>query len=117
MPAGIAVSDADLGLVGESIHPGFEAVRYVVVTNQFGADKVSLYVLGRLKDGYTVADLAPAAMEVPTGVREGGASPLQAPGETGPVQPPAGQPVPEQTTPGEADPQSSPKASDDQAGG
>ena len=79
LPAGVAVSDEELGLVSGSVHPAFKPTRYVVVTNQFGLDKVSLYVMGQLREGYTVADLAPAAMAVPTGVREGGASPLQAP--------------------------------------
>lgn len=86
LPAGVAVSDEDVGLVAKSVHPGFEAYRYVVVTNQFGARKVNLYVLGRLREGYTVADLAPAATAVPVGVREGGAAPLQQPAGAVPDQ-------------------------------
>lgn len=89
LPVGVAVSDDELGLVAQSVHPGFEAYRYVVVTNQFGVNKVNLYVLGRLREGYTVADLAPAATVLPQGVREGGPSGLQAPGGQEPTAEPA----------------------------
>jgi DNA-binding beta-propeller fold protein YncE len=68
LPAGICVSDERLDLTSGWVHEGFEPLRYVVVTNQFGANKVNLYVLGRLRDGWAVADLAPSAINVSQGV-------------------------------------------------
>lgn len=70
LPAGICVSDEGLDLIKDEIHPGFEPVRLVAVTNQFGPDKVSLYCLGRLRDGWTVAQLATSQLEVSEGVGE-----------------------------------------------
>ena len=74
LPAGICVSDDRLDLVKDLVHEGFEPKRYVAVTNQFGPAKVSLYVMGQLRPGYSVADLAPASVEVSEGVGQNEAS-------------------------------------------
>jgi sugar lactone lactonase YvrE len=65
LPAGIAVSDDGLHLFDDMVHPAFDATRLVIVTNQFGPNKVSVYALGRLREGYTVEDLMPITDEVP----------------------------------------------------
>jgi len=70
LPAGICVSDDEVGLEAPRIHPGLEPRRFVVVTSQFGVEKVSLYVRGDLRAPYTAADLAKAAATVSTGVGE-----------------------------------------------
>ena len=70
LPAGICVHDGDLDLFAQYIHPAFEAQRLVVVTNQFGDNKVSVYALGHLKAGKTVADIANTQGLVPTGTGE-----------------------------------------------
>jgi hypothetical protein len=64
LPAGIDVHGDDLELFEPDIHPAFEAQRLVLVTNQFGLNKVSVYALGRLREGRTIADIAPFAAAV-----------------------------------------------------
>ncbi len=64
LPAGIADSDGDVDLFSADIHPAFEASRLVLVTNQYGLNKVSVYALGRLKAGKSIADIAPQAADV-----------------------------------------------------
>ncbi len=68
LPAGICVSEEGLEYFKEDIHPGFDAKRLIVVTNQFGDQKVGVYALGTVKKGYTAADLAAAAASIPAGV-------------------------------------------------
>ncbi len=68
LPAGIAVTSGGLDLFKDKIHPGFAAKRVVVVTNQFGPNKVSVYVLGERRAEYSAQDLASAAAPVETGV-------------------------------------------------
>ncbi len=60
LPAGICVDDGDLDLFQQYVHPAFQAERLIVVTNQFGGEKVSVYALGHLKPGKTVADVSAA---------------------------------------------------------
>jgi len=57
-PTGVCVSDTDLDLFKEYIHPDFDAKRLVIVTNNTGAHKINVYALGELKPGKTVADVA-----------------------------------------------------------
>ncbi len=59
LPAGLALVEnpADMQLFAQYIHPDFEAQRLVIVSNQFGADKVAVYALGQLKPGRTVAGI------------------------------------------------------------
>jgi DNA-binding beta-propeller fold protein YncE len=68
LPAGIAVSKNLTNMGPDAIHPGFEAKRLVVVANQFGNSKVSVYAMGYLRDGYTAADLAKSSIAVSAGV-------------------------------------------------
>ncbi|USN99289.1 MAG: hypothetical protein H6810_01020 [Phycisphaeraceae bacterium] len=57
LPAGLCVSDDSVDAFRDLIHPGFDAYRIIAVTNQFGEQKVSVYALGRRKDGWSIADL------------------------------------------------------------
>jgi hypothetical protein len=68
LPAGIAVSDDGLDLFKDLAHPGFEPRRLIVVTNQFGSDKVSVYLLGTMRSGWTAQQLAAASAPVSSGV-------------------------------------------------
>jgi sugar lactone lactonase YvrE len=58
MPTGICVSDTDVDLFAQFVHPAFQAQRLVIVTNNLGPDKINVYALGELKPGKTVKDIA-----------------------------------------------------------
>jgi len=60
LPAGLDVHEGDMDLFEKLIHPAFQADRLILVTNQFGRAKISLYAVGHLKEGKSVADIAPA---------------------------------------------------------
>ncbi len=94
LPAGICVSDDAIDLFKDRIHPGFQPKRYVVVTNQFGSTKVSLYAMGALKNGFTAKDIAAATAKIPTGLGDGAKSILQNPIPGTEVAPPPGEPAP-----------------------
>ena len=68
LPAGVAVHEGDMDLFAKYVHPDFDAQRLVLVTNQFGDNKVAVYALGHLKAGKTVADLAPSRLQFEAGV-------------------------------------------------
>ncbi|MFG0286305.1 MAG: hypothetical protein ACF8R7_17975 [Phycisphaerales bacterium JB039] len=70
LPAGICVAEdpADVKALAGEVHPGFEPKRVVLVTNQFGPAKVSAYVLGQRREGWTVAELSSSAAAVDAGV-------------------------------------------------
>ncbi|MGN6369243.1 MAG: hypothetical protein ACTHN5_13360 [Phycisphaerae bacterium] len=57
MPVGICTTDSDVDLFQKYSHPDFEVQRLVLVTNNVGTAKISVYGLGVLKPGKTVADL------------------------------------------------------------
>lgn len=87
LPAGLAVHEADLDLFDRYIHPAFEAQRLVLVTNQFGNQKVSVYAVGRLKPGRTLADIAPARALIVEGAEAGpNGAPAPSPDESDPPQ-------------------------------
>lgn len=67
LPAGIAVSDEGLDLFRDRLHPGFDAKRLVVVSNQFGPAKVVVYALGQRRPEYSAQDMAAAMAKLPTG--------------------------------------------------
>ena len=67
LPAGVAVCEDSLDLYADRIHPGFAAKRLIVVTNQFGNDKVVVYAMGELRPGHTAQELASVAATIPTG--------------------------------------------------
>ncbi len=68
LPAGIGVCEGGAEIFGEAIHPGFQAERLIVVANQFGLPKVSVYAMGKPRTGYSAADLAKSAVAVSSGV-------------------------------------------------
>jgi hypothetical protein len=70
LPVGITVHDSDLDLFQRYIHPAFEAQRLILVTNQFGDNKVAVYALGHLKAGKTVADISASQGVVPSGTED-----------------------------------------------
>jgi len=67
LPAGIAVHEGDLDIFSAYISPAFQAERLVLVTNQFGDNKISVYAMGHLKPGKTVEDIGGSQGLVPTG--------------------------------------------------
>jgi hypothetical protein len=67
LPAGISIHDGDLDVFAKYVHPAFEPQRLILVTNQFGDNKVSVYALGHLKAGKTVADISNTQGIVPSG--------------------------------------------------
>ncbi len=75
LPAGVECYDGDLDLFDDYVHPAFEAQRLVLVTNQFGNNKVSVYAIGQLKEGRTVQDIATVRAEQDTGMLGEGESP------------------------------------------
>lgn len=68
LPAGIAVCEDSTELFKDMLHPGFEAKRVVLVTNQFGNNRVAVYAMGQPAKGYTGADLSKSAAAVSAGV-------------------------------------------------
>ncbi len=70
LPAGVCAHEGDLDLFDDYMHPAFEAHRLLLVTNQFGPNKVSVYAMGRLREGYTVQDIATARASMETGLSE-----------------------------------------------
>ncbi len=67
LPVGIAVSNEGIELFHDEIYPGFNAKRLIVVTNQFGPNKVSVYALGERNPAVSLKQLAAAASQVGTG--------------------------------------------------
>jgi hypothetical protein len=67
LPAGLDINETDLELFAQHVHPAFEVERLIVVANQFGGQKVSVYAMGHLKAGKTVADIAPGRANVLAG--------------------------------------------------
>ncbi len=59
LPVGVFVDESpeDLGMFRQYVHPAFQADRLILVTNQFGNQRVSVYAIGHLKPGKTVADI------------------------------------------------------------
>ncbi len=68
LPVGVAVTDSGLEYFTDRMHPGFAAKRLIVVANQFGDSKISVYALGDRKSNYSIADLAASAATVSSGV-------------------------------------------------
>lgn len=64
LPAGVAVVEGDLSPYRADIHPDFQADRLVLVSNNFGPNKVSVYAVGGLKPGRTVADINASRIEI-----------------------------------------------------
>jgi len=69
LPAGICTNKEDIELFREYIHPAFEVERLVIVTNQFGRNKIGVYAVGQLKEGKTVDDIATNLSDMQSGVQ------------------------------------------------
>lgn len=59
LPAGVCVHNKDLDLFKQYVNPNFELTQLIVVSNQFGPNRISVYGMGHLKRGKTVKDIAP----------------------------------------------------------
>lgn len=71
LPVGVCVVDLDpttRQVFEPYIHEAFEVEQLILVTNQFGPRKVSVYGLGALKEGKTIDDIVPTRIETPTGI-------------------------------------------------
>jgi len=68
LPAGICVHEGDLDLFQQYIHPAFQAQRLILVTNQFGDNKIAIYAFGQLAPGKTIADISASKGIVPAGL-------------------------------------------------
>lgn len=68
LPVGVCVTRSGLEHFQAMIHPGFEAKELIIVANQFGNAKVSLYARGERRPSYTQAQLREGATAVPLGV-------------------------------------------------
>jgi NHL repeat len=71
LPAGICVIDLDDAtreVLSPYIHPAFNVEHLILVTNQFGPQKVAVYGFGSLKEGKTLDDIVPTRLDTPTGI-------------------------------------------------
>ncbi len=67
LPAGVCVCEDGIGYFSGDVHPWFEPQRLVLVTNQFGPNKVAAYAVGQVRAGHTAQELASAQAPVNTG--------------------------------------------------
>jgi hypothetical protein len=88
LPAGVAVCDTGVDLYKDLVHPAFEAKRLVLVTNQWGDNRVAVYAMGELKPGKTVNDIAASKSVIPPDWA-GGTTKGAPPASIGPVDPAA----------------------------
>lgn len=70
LPVGIVATDEGLEYFKDKIYPGFEAKRLVLVANQFGEGKVSVYAMGGLRSGYTIEQVAAVSEKITMGVKD-----------------------------------------------
>jgi hypothetical protein len=70
LPAGVCAHEGDLDLFGDYVHPAFDARRLVLVTNQFGPNKVAVYAIGELREGFTVQDIATSRAAIESGLAD-----------------------------------------------
>ena len=68
LPVGVCTSDEGLELFANDLNPGFDAKRLVIVTNQFGPAKVSVYAVGERRPSYSLQDMASSAAKVTSGL-------------------------------------------------
>lgn len=89
LPAGLAISEdpADLALFQSYAHAAFEVSRIVLITNQFGPAKISVYGMGKLKAGKTMADISSGRTDTNLGIQTG-AKPTTGPIDMGSPLPP-----------------------------
>jgi hypothetical protein len=90
LPAGVTVHGDNIERFEPWVHPAFEAQRLVVVSNQFGPDKIAVYAFGGLREGFTVADVAGLqAPEKAESEPEAAGNPEEGDEAVGPATPPA----------------------------
>ena len=99
LPAGVCVHEGDLDLFEDYIHPAFDARRLVLVTNQFGPNKVAVYAMGQLREGYTVQDIATSRAAMESGLLEEGEEPALP--DQAPLTPPPSEGDSDQTPEGD----------------
>jgi sugar lactone lactonase YvrE len=68
LPAGICVDETSVEYFTDELHPGFDAKRLVIVTNQFGFSKVGAYAMGERREGWSIAELTANAADIELGV-------------------------------------------------
>lgn len=68
LPVGVCVTEEGLDLFKDLAHPGFDPKRLIIVTNQFGPAKVSVYALGSRRESFALQDLAAVTIPVSQGV-------------------------------------------------
>jgi DNA-binding beta-propeller fold protein YncE len=61
LPAGLWITEQDMDLFARYVHPAFQAERIIIVSNQFGDAKISIYAMGQLKPGKTLMDITSRA--------------------------------------------------------
>lgn len=73
LPAGLAISEdpGDLELFQSYVHPAFALSRIVLITNQFGPAKISVYGMGKLKPGKTMVDITAGRSNTDLGITTG----------------------------------------------
>jgi len=69
LPAGVTTTDNNMKYFEKYIHPAFDAERIILMTNQFGPNKIGVFALGKLREGMSVNDIASSSSEVPSGVQ------------------------------------------------
>ncbi|HUO09477.1 MAG TPA: hypothetical protein VM008_14305 [Phycisphaerae bacterium] len=94
MPVGICTTDSDLDLFQKYSHPDFEVQRLILVTNDVGGAKISVYGLGVLKPGKTVADLNSARVNRVVGFEDTSGAPRTLDLSADATQPAGTQPAP-----------------------
>lgn len=65
LPAGVCIKEGDVGYFERFVHPAFHAERLVVVSNQFGNNKVSVYAMGQLRAGHDVEEINATQRKIP----------------------------------------------------
>jgi hypothetical protein len=88
-PAGLDLLEADFDLFAKYIHPAFDVQRLMFVANQSGPQMINVYAMGGLKQGKTVAHLAPQRATVESGIAAT-TQPAAPPAATMPASQPAG---------------------------
>lgn len=87
LPAGICVLENGVNLFPGGIHPLFSPDRLILVSNQFGENKLAVYAVGHVREGHTGQEMASSFVPVGSGDRP--------PSETNPLTGLDSQPVPD----------------------
>lgn len=87
LPAGLELIEQNIELFSRYVHPAFQADRVIIVANQFGGQKLTVYAMGGLKPGMTVDDLGGRA-DVESGMVSA-TQPTTAPSSTQPATAPS----------------------------